>query len=85
MKRREVREGDLVWILPAHLGSDRSDPMILLKRKAPSVEIMQFNDRKLGIFLRCEAFDFPNDSEIMPIVLVDGQEHTVLIGRLVGC
>ena len=85
MVRREVSEGDLVWVLPDHLGSDRSEPMILMKRKHASVQILQFSDRKLGIFLRCEAFDLPNDSEIMPVVLVDGYEHTVLIGRLVRC
>jgi hypothetical protein len=85
MKRKEVREGDLVWVLPDHLGSDQSSPMIAMKRRSASVDILQFSDRKLGIFLRREAFDLPNDSEVMPVVLVDGHEHTVLIGRLVRC
>ena len=85
MKRKEVREGDLVWVLPDRLGSDHSSPTVVLKMRSASVDILQFSDRKLGIFLRREAFDVPNDSEVMPVVLIDGQEHAVLIGRLVRC
>jgi hypothetical protein len=82
MPRDSIKPGDLVWILPRRI-SGLGDEIILIKAGEVPPQLIRVEAMDvLGVFLRRERIDMSINRAIMPIVLLDGHEHTLLIGRM---
>jgi len=86
MSRERIRQGDLVWVTPRR-AFGLSEDLILIRTGSPPTEVVRVNgDQKiLCVFLRRQRIDFSLDRATFPIVLYDGCEYTILIGRVLLC
>ena len=86
MSREKIHPGDLVWVVPRRIPELGND-LVLIRAGSPPTEIVRVTgDQKiLCIFLRRQRIDISLDRAMLPIVLYDGCEYTVLIGAMRPC
>ena len=86
MARERIRPGDLVWVTPRRV-SGLGDDLILIRTGGPPTEVVRATGDQcvLCVFLRRQRIEFSLDRAVFPIVLHEGSEFTILIGRMRLC
>lgn len=84
MARERILPGDLVWVVPKRVAG-MGDTLILLRMGSNPTEVIQLTGQTLTVFLRRERIDMAVNRAILPIVLLDGFEHTIIYGQMRLC
>lgn len=86
MARAWFKSGDLVTVSPRKIVGVGED-LVLIRSGTPPTEVTRVTGDPsiICIFLRYERIDMSLDRAMMPVVLYDGCEYTVLIGKLRLC
>ena len=86
MPRERIRHGDLVWVTSRRIAG-LGDDLILIRTGSPPTDVVRATGEQklLCVFLRRQRIDFSLDRATFPIVLHEGCEYTILVGRMRLC